>query len=234
MTKCLIDKISGLYAGDKLTFRDKLASGIDNKSRMETLEVFGDRVAGDAQADPKHHGGPDRVLHHFPREHYGHYRRMGLITSGQDAPAMGENISSVGLTEEDIHIGDILSFGEVELQVTQPRSPCFKLNHQYGQRDFALAMQQTGMSGWFYRVLKPGIISCQDALILKQRRTDISVAEAMKLYFRPEFDAAAYDRLLSCEGLAASWVGSLQRRLERGSKEDWQMRLYGPDSLALN
>ncbi len=95
-------------------------------------------------------------------------------------------------------------------------------------------MQQTGMSGWFYRVLKPGIISCQDALILKRRRTDISVAEAMKLYFRPEFDAAAYDRLLSCEGLAASWVGSLQRRLERGSIEDWQMRLYGPDSLALN
>lgn len=69
-------------------------------------------------------------------------------------------------------------------------------------------MQQTGMSGWFYRVLKPGIISCQDALILKQRRTDISVAEAMKLYFRPEFDAAAYDRLLSCEGLAASWLAA--------------------------
>lgn len=224
----LVNKLSGLYSGSCIQEIEGVSTGINGKQATEQLIVHLDHVEGDTQADPKHHGGLDRVLHHFPREHYGQYRRWDLITRLEDAPSMGENISTVGLNETQVNIGDVLQIGQVTVQVTQPRSPCFKLNLQFGHRDFALAMQQSQLCGWFYRVLTPGVIQLQDKIELLERRTDICVAEAMSLYFSPHYDASAYDRLASCEGLAQSWVNSLQRRLATQSVEDWQMRLYGP------
>lgn len=226
MSTLLINKLSGLYLGTHLQEMAGVATGIDGKQAAQQLLVHVSHVEGDAQADPKHHGGLDRVLHHFPREHYGQYRRWDLITQLEDAPSMGENISTVGLNETQVNIGDILQIGAVTVQVTQPRSPCFKLNLQFGHKEFALAMQQSQLCGWFYRVLTPGIIQLNDKIELVERRTDISVAEAMALYFSPTFNTSGYDRLACCEGLAQSWVNSLQRRLASQTVEDWQMRLY--------
>ncbi len=226
----LVNRLSGLYLGSETRLESGIPSGIDQKIAATELDVRIETVLGDAQADPRHHGGPDRVLHHFPREHYGQYRRWDMMAQFKDAPAMGENISTVGLDESQVYIGDIIAIGDVELQVTQPRSPCFKLNKQFGHKEFAYAMQTSGLCGWFYRVLKPGQIFHDNGVSLIERRSDISVREAMTLYFAPEFDARAYDRLASCEGLAASWVNSLQRRLDTQKIEDWQMRLFGPQS----
>lgn len=130
MSTLLVNRLSGLYLGAVLQEIDGVSTGIDGKKSAQQLRVNIDRVEGDAQADPKHHGGLDRVLHHFPREHYGQYRRWDLITQLEDAPSMGENISTVGLNETEVNIGDILQIGAVTVQVTQPRSPCFKLNLQ--------------------------------------------------------------------------------------------------------
>ncbi|AQS40568.1 hypothetical protein Sps_05505 [Shewanella psychrophila] len=224
----LIKRLSGIYLGEQLSETAGIVSGMSHKKPSVSLRVESERVIGDAQADPKHHGGLDRVLHHFPREHYGQYRRWDMMAGFKDAPAMGENISTVGLDETQINIGDIISIGDVELQVTQPRSPCFKLNSQFGHKEFALAMQTSGLCGWFYRVVKTGEITQGASVYLKERRTDISVRDAMKIYFSTEFDAKSYDRLASCEGLATSWVNSLHRRLENKKIENWQMRLIGP------
>ncbi len=224
----LVKRLSGLYLGSEISKTAGISSGISHKHASTSLRVNLDSVSGDRQADPKHHGGLDRVLHHFPREHYGQYRRWDMMAGFKDAPAMGENISTVGLDETQINIGDIITIGEVELQVTQPRSPCFKLNTQFGHKEFALAMQTSGLCGWFYRVIKPGEVNLSDSVYLKERCSDISVRDAMTIYFSTEFDAQSYDRLASCEGLAVSWVNSLHRRIERQKIEDWQMRLIGP------
>jgi MOSC domain-containing protein YiiM len=227
MSKRLVKSISGLYLGDQVQMHNGVASCISQKYAVKQLTVQFDRVVGNREADPKHHGGLDRVLHHFPREHYGQYRRWDLISTFLDVPSMGENISTVGLNEAQIHIGDIVQIGDVTLQVTQPRSPCFKLNLQFGQPKFALAMQESRMCGWFYRVLSEGDICSSDSITLLERKTDISVAKAMQIYFLAEFDAVQYQMLLECEGLAQSWLNSLQRRLDQQSIEDWTMRLYG-------
>ncbi|QFU24977.1 MOSC domain-containing protein [Shewanella eurypsychrophilus] len=224
----LVKRLSGLYLGEELSETTGIISGISHKQSSTSLQVTVESVIGDRQADPKHHGGLDRVLHHFPREHYGQYRRWDMMNGFKDAPAMGENISTVGLDETQVNIGDIICIGDVELQVTQPRSPCFKLNGQFGHKEFALAMQTSGLCGWFYRVLQPGVITQDASVYLKKRHTDISVRDAMSIYFSTEYDAQSYDRLASCEGLATSWVGSLQRRLQQQKIEDWQMRLIGP------
>lgn len=225
-----VNRISGLFLGDHVQMHNGVASCINQKHAATQLTVLFDRVVGNSEADPKHHGGLDRVLHHFPREHYGQYRRWDLMPSFNDAPSMGENISTVGLNETQVNIGDIVQIGDVTLQVTQPRSPCFKLNLQFEHPKFALAMQESRMCGWFYRVLSEGVIKPSDSIYLIERKTDISVAQAMKIYFLPEFNAEQYQILLSCEGLAQSWVESLQRRLAQQRIEDWAMRLYGKAS----
>jgi MOSC domain-containing protein YiiM len=141
---------------------------------------------------------------------------------------MGENISTVGLDESQVNIGDIIQIGEVLLQVTQPRSPCFKLNLQFGHPKFALAMQESRMCGWFYKVLQAGEINANDSIVLIERKTDISIAQAMKIYFLPEVDPEQYQQLMQCEGLAQNWVASMQRRIDTQQIENWQYRLYGP------
>jgi len=229
MIKPMVERISGLYAGDESRLFDGVSSMIDAKQLRQQLVVGVLTVEGDSQSDPKHHGGTDRVLHHFPREHYGLYRRWDMMTSFKDAPAMGENISTVGLDETMVNIGDILSIGEVIVQVTQPRSPCFKLNHQFSNTEFALAMQTSGLCGWFYRILTPGVINLSDDISLVERHSDISVRHAMEIYFATEFNAASYNRLACCEGLAQSWVTSLQRRLQSKKIEPWEMRLFGAE-----
>ena len=225
----LAKKISGLFCGDKIDTLKGIDSGMDNKLAVQTLKVMLHGIVGDAQADPVHHGGEERVLHHFPREHYGQYRRWDLITNNKDVPAMGENISTVGLDESQVNIGDIIQIGEVLLQVTQPRSPCFKLNLQFNHPKFALAMQESRMCGWFYKVLKEGEIKASDSINLIERKTDISIAQAMRIYFLPEVDAEQYRQLMECEGLAQNWVESMQRRIDTQQIENWQYRLYGPE-----
>ncbi|MGZ9896773.1 MOSC domain-containing protein [Shewanella gaetbuli] len=227
MNHCVVNQISGLYLGDEVQMHNHVASSINQKHQVDKLTVQFDRIIGNAEADPKHHGGLDRVIHHFPREHYGQYRRWDLMSSFKDAPAMGENISTVGLNESQVNIGDIYQIGDVTVQVTQPRSPCFKLNLQFGHPEFALAMQQSKMCGWFYKVLSEGDIHQQDSLFLIERSSDISIAKAMEIYFLAEFDAQQYQYLLNCPGLAQSWVNSLTRRLQFNVIEDWQIRLYG-------
>ena len=92
-------------------------------------------LVGDQQAEKKIHGGPDRALCHYPREHYQHWKtefpeQADLFV----APAFGENLSTDGLTEKNVFIGDIYRWGDALIQVTQPRSPCFKLNYHSGFR----------------------------------------------------------------------------------------------------
>lgn len=226
----MIEKISGLYAGDKAGLVAAVNSMIDAKQPCQQLLVGTLAVEGDSQADLKHHGGLDRVLHHFPREHYSQYRRWDMMTGFKDAPAMGENISTVGLDETQVNIGDIFAIGEVRVQVTQGRSPCFKLNHQFGHPEFALAMQTSGLCGWFYRILTPGTLYLSDGIRLIERCSNISVRESMATYFANQFDATAYERLAHCPGLAQAWVVNLQRRLASQKIEPWQMRLFGPDA----
>lgn len=230
MSNILISKAS-LYLGDEHSSLGPTDSGMAHKRRVDSLQLTPEGIIGDAQVDKRHHGGPDRAIHHFPREHYGEYRRRDMFKGFIDAPAMGENLSSVGLTERDLHIGDILSYGSARLQLTQPRSPCFKLDLRFDYPGFAVAMQNLGFCGWFYRVLEGGTVSPNDSLILTERLSDISVAEATDIYFNTHFNEAAYHRLHQCPGLATSWRNGLERRLASGKIEDWRPRLLGTQTL---
>ncbi|WP_299489747.1 MOSC domain-containing protein [uncultured Shewanella sp.] len=215
-----------LYRGENTQLLSNVETGIEQKIRVNALDVQIEQIVGDAQADKRFHGGPDRVVHHYPREHYTYFGQMKDFNKTESAPRMGENISTEGLTEEDINIGDIIQIGEAILQVSQPRSPCFKVNLQFNYPTLSLIMQRTQRCGWLYRVLTPGLINESNTLVLQERVSNISVARAITLYFSEVFNAQGYEVLSQCPALAENWKNSLEKRLVTGEIEDWQRRLY--------
>ena len=185
-------------------------------------------LEGDEQAEKKIHGGPDRALCHYPREHYAHWARE--LPQQADlfcAPAFGENLSTEGLTEKNVYIGDIFRWGEALIQVTQPRSPCFKLNYHFAVSDMAQLMQNSGKTGWLYRVVAGGRVSGDAPLALVPRLSDVSVHEAGAIAWQMPFDDEQYHRLLSAAGLSVSWSRTMQKRRLSGKIENNSRRLWG-------
>ncbi|AJJ09151.1 protein yiiM [Yersinia rohdei] len=185
-------------------------------------------LEGDEQAETRFHGGPDRALCHYPREHYAYWAQQFPEQADIfSAPAYGENISTLGMTEQNVHIGDIYRWGGAIIQVTQPRSPCYKLNFHFAIKDMSVMMQQTGYCGWLYRVISPGKISESHPLALLARTSDISVSEAIAIAWHMPFDEEQYRRLLAAAGLSASWSKTMLTRIEEGKIEDFNRRLLG-------
>lgn len=185
-------------------------------------------LEGDEQAEKKIHGGPDRALCHYPREHYRHWARD--LPQQADlfcAPAFGENLSTEGLTEKNVFIGDIFRWGTALIQVTQPRSPCFKLNYHFAVSDMAQLVQNSGKTGWLYRVLAGGQVFSDSPLERVSRLSDISVHEAGVIAWQMPFDDEQYHRLLAAAGLSVSWSRTLQKRRLSGQIEDNSRRLWG-------
>ncbi|UDJ82448.1 6-hydroxyaminopurine reductase [Kosakonia oryzae] len=185
-------------------------------------------IAGDEQAEKSYHGGTDRALCHYPREHYAHWAQMFPEQAALFcAPAFGENLSTEGLTEQNVFIGDIFRWGDTLIQVTQPRSPCFKLNFHFGISDISAQMQESGRVGWLYRVVAAGKVSAEAPLELLSRVSDVSVYDAAAIAWFQPFDDEQYHRLLSVAGLSASWTRTMQNRRTHGKIEDQSRRLWG-------
>ncbi|KIS42482.1 6-hydroxyaminopurine reductase [Kosakonia radicincitans] len=185
-------------------------------------------IAGDEQAEKSYHGGTDRALCHYPREHYAHWAQMFPEQAALFcAPAFGENLSTEGLTEQNVFIGDIFRWGDTLIQVTQPRSPCFKLNFHFGISDISAQMQDSGRVGWLYRVVAAGKVSAEAPLELLSRVSDVSVYDAAAIAWFQPFDDEQYHRLLSAAGLSASWTRTMQNRRTHGKVEDQSRRLWG-------
>ncbi|EJD6039973.1 6-hydroxyaminopurine reductase [Morganella morganii] len=203
-------------------------SAIEKRQTEGVLQLGATGLAGDEQAEKAFHGGPDRALCHYPREHYDYWKMMyPEIEDRFVAPFFGENISTLGMTEDTVFIGDIYQWGGAVIQITQPRSPCYKLNPLTDVSDFALVMQDSGRTGWLYRVIGKGEVSGLHPLKLLTRTSAVSVREAVAIAFHLPFDETEYRRLLHAPGLSASWTLTMQRRLTSGKIEDFNRRLFG-------
>lgn len=217
-----------VYIGKVREYQDSKPSAIEKYLVDGELKLTELGLEGDEQAEKIIHGGPDRALCHYPREHYLHWaREFPELSELFCAPAFGENLSTEGLTEKNVYIGDIFRWGNALIQVTQPRSPCYKLNYHFGINDMATLMQEAGYCGWLYRVVMAGNVSTESPLELVSRVSDVSVAEAIAIAWHMPFDDEQYHRLLSAAGLSASWTRTMQKRRLSGKIEDNSRRLWG-------
>jgi MOSC domain-containing protein YiiM len=217
-----------VFTGNVRTYEGSRPSAIAKLQVEGELELTELGLVGDEQAEKKIHGGPDRALCHYPREHYAEWaREFPEQAELFCAPAFGENLSTEGLTEKNVFIGDIYRWGNALIQVTQPRSPCFKLNYHFGISDLSSLMQSSGKMGWLYRVIVAGNVSTEQPLELVSRLSDVSVYDAAAIAWYTPYDDEQYRRLLSAAGLSVSWTRTMQKRRLSGHIEDNSRRLWG-------
>lgn len=169
-------------------------------------------LEGDGQADLVHHGGTDKAVCAYSAEHWPFWRTIlpvGQLRGG----AFGENFTVEQLTESDVCIGDVFSVGTAVVQVSQPRQPCWKLARRWQIGDLAVRVEQTGFTGWYFRVLREGRVEAHRELHLRDRPCpEWTIAAANQIMHHGKDNQAAAEQLSKCPFLSQSWQHTLQKR----------------------
>lgn len=171
-------------------------------------------LTGDGHADTKNHGGFSKAINAYPHEHFTYWLdKLGL----ECLPgAFGENFTTQGITEEDIFIGDTFKVGEIIVQVSQPRQPCWKLDRKWKTKNLTSSVQQTGRTGWYFRVLQEGEVDAPDEFELIERpHPEWSIALANRIMYHEKGDWDAAHQLANCPALSESWQTLLLNRSEK-------------------
>lgn len=204
-------------------------SAIDKRPLAGAVMASSDGLAGDEHGDPRHHGGPDKAIHAYPAGHYPLWRaELPDEADGFRPGAFGENLV-VDITEAAICLGDRFRLGAALLEVSQGRQPCWKLNLRLGRADMARLVQETGRSGWYFRVLEPGAIRAGDTAALEARpNPDWTLARVTRLLYRDRRNRAELAAFAALPGLPESWRRLAENRLAQGAVEDWSSRIDTP------
>ncbi len=183
---------------------------------------------GDAQADLENHGGLDKAVNVYPVEHYSYW--MHTLSFNKLVPGdFGENFTTTELCEQEVCIGDTFEIGESLVEVSQPRQPCWKLSRRWGIKDLAFRFQNTGRTGWYFRVLREGFVQANQTVVLVNRpypRWTIATANLIMHHQTEDRDAAR--ALADCPALSLRWRTKLSKRAAGGGVENSSVRLYGP------
>ena len=164
-------EIIGVFVGrPKPLGEEGLISAMDKSAVIGELDVHFSYLPGDQVADTKHHGGTDRVIHHYSLEHYNHLKTIFPKHANQFvAGSFGENITTIHLNEKDLCLGDIFQLGTAKIEITEPRKPCRTIDVKYGIKGVLKEIVKSGRYGWFYRVLEEGKVAVGSQLTLLQR-----------------------------------------------------------------
>ena len=196
-------------AGSLATSKGAVRTAIAKSPVAGRAHAAADGLTGDEQVSPGH-GGPDRALCLYPSEHYAHW-------AARVEPAFGENITSDGVLERDVQIGDVWRIGGALVQVSQPRSPCFKVAARLGIPDLVSCARRTGFTGLHLRVREPGAVAAGDAIaVVSRARHGVTVFDAVRARFGPP-DPELVAAVLAVPELAPEWRVKTAPRLARAA-----------------
>lgn len=222
-------KLSALLVGKAIPLgRPDTLSAIGKRPVTVAVTIGPEGIEGDEQGDRRFHGGLDKAVHHYPFDHYAAWHGDLPFPTPllETAGAFGENLSTLGLTEETVCIGDVFRVGTVILQVSQGRQPCWKLNHRFGVKDMARRVQSTGRTGWYYRVLEPGVAAAGDDIALVERPLPgWPLSRILRALYHDTGNLPTLEGIAALEPLADGWRILARRRVESGRVEDWSERL---------
>jgi MOSC domain-containing protein YiiM len=183
---------------------------IDGRVMLRTLNLDGDR-----QADLSVHGGPDKAVYVYPSEHYLFWKHE-LPEMELPWGMFGENLTTTGLLETEIHIGDRFRLGSAEVRVTQPRMPCYKLAIRFERNDIIKRFLVSERTGFYLSVLKEGEVGAGDEFELVERnKSGVTVVDVVRLYSSDKRDLDLLRRAIATESLPNSWREHFRARLRR-------------------
>lgn len=172
--------IEAVCTGTARPFNGVETSAIAKRPREGVVQVLGEGLAPDEQADRRVHGGPEMALHLYPLDHHAFWQEeLGGGDLLDEPGAFGSNLAVRGMLESDVHIGDRFRLGSALIEVSQPRQPCWKIEHRFGHKGMVARIIETGRSGWYFRVLEPGEVQAGDAIErIEKGEADWSVLRA--------------------------------------------------------
>jgi MOSC domain-containing protein YiiM len=208
-------RVVGIQAGRAAdyVFGERLIRSAIGKTPLRGSVMIGELgVEGDEQVHRSVHGGTERALCIYPMEHLDGW----AAAWERELPpgSFGENLTTLGVTEETVHIGDRFRFGSVLFEVSQPREPCTNLAGRLDQERLPRWIQANRRTGWYARVIEPGAAAAGMPLVLEQpdpRRLSVAAAYAIRLDKPGSRDEIR--RLLAVPGLSSGWRLSLSKRL---------------------
>jgi MOSC domain-containing protein YiiM len=157
--------IEAVCTGTARPFNGAELSAITKRPREGSVQVLPEGLAPDEQADRRVHGGPEMALHLYPLEHHAFWRgEIGDHPALDEPGGFGSNLAVSGLTEDMVHIGDRFRLGSALIEVSQPRQPCWKIEHRFGHKGMVARIIESGRSGWYFRVIETGEVAAGDSL----------------------------------------------------------------------
>ncbi|MCY9669169.1 MOSC domain-containing protein [Paenibacillus alginolyticus] len=190
----------------------ELVTGIYKYPVSSSLRVSRTQLDGDGQADLTLHGGADKALCVYPKEHYAHWEQV--LAQKLEAGTFGENLTVRGLLEDQVCIGDIYAIDDVIVQVSQPRQPCHKLAKRLDWADAVLQVQETGYTGYYLRVLTEGVISKNaEVKLIARDEAGVTVAYANQIKYHEKANIEAAQQIAAIQALSVSWKQSFLKRL---------------------
>ena len=168
------------------------------------VQVQADHLAGDGQADLRHHGGPDKAVYAYPAEHHA-YWAAHLPPAKLVPGAFGENLTTEGLFESEVRLGDCFRVGTAVLKAMQPRVPCFKLNVRLDDEQMVRRFQRAGRSGIYFGIEQPGTVQAGDRIeLLRRSAYAVTIQQAVDCYYSREPDLPTIQAILAVPFLRPS------------------------------
>lgn len=169
---------------------------------------------GDKQADLTVHGGPYKAVYAYPSEHYEFWRQE---LPGMDLPwgMFGENFTTEGLAEDDLHVGDRFQIGSAVVTVRQPRVPCYKLAAKFQRDDILERFLLSGRSGFYFSVEQEGEVGPGESIeLLSQEHGGVTIAEMNRLFVREKYNQELLQKAIATDALPEDWRNYFLPRLK--------------------
>ena len=181
---------------------------VDGPVPLRTLNLDGDR-----QADLAVHGGPFKAVYAYPSEHYAYWREE-LPGTHMPWGMFGENFTTEGLFETELHIGDRFQIGTAIIMVRQPRIPCFKLAAKFHRTDILARFLRSGRSGFYFSVEQEGVVEAGNLFELLSRDPQaMTIAEMNILFAEDKYNRSLIDKALATPALPQDWRDFFAKRL---------------------
>ena len=196
--------VEAICTGTARPFNGMETSAIAKRAREGIVQLLEDGFAPDEQADRRVHGGPEMAVHLYPLDHHAWWRgELGELDLLDEPGAFGSNLAVGGLDEDAVHIGDRFRLGTALIEVSQPRQPCWKIDHRFGRKGMTARIVETGRSGWYFRVLETGEAQAGDALERVARgEEEWSVARAFRCLVAGKASREELEALAAMESLS--------------------------------
>ncbi len=213
----VIGKIKSIQISDIKTIKDENKIWETGSFKTSVKEGFVEKLGfkGDKVADTKHHGGIDKAV--FANSLLNYPKWQKFLQKNKTLPfgALAENLTIDSLDEAGVFIGDVHKIGEVILEVSQPREPCWKIGQKWHNKFFTKYIYESGETGWYYRVLQTGVIKQGDDIELIKRVNDkVSIQKANEILRDPKNYIELVDFLLNLDVLSKVWKNSLEKKLK--------------------